>query len=124
MRRLLTGFRICGFLFLAMYAVHPAAQTAPLPSTGLMGTVKSSDGKPLEGVVVSAKAPGSTITTSVYTNQSGEYYFPPLPDGQYRISAQAEGFQLTRVEKTVASGKKIEQDFALPPFKDAWKQLS
>jgi len=89
-----------------------------------MGTVKSSDGKPLEGVVVSAKAPGSTITTSVYTNQSGEYYFPPLPDGQYRISAQAEGFQLTRVEKAVASGKKIEQDFALPAFKDAWKQLS
>ena len=85
------------------------AQTAPCPIQGLMGTVKSSDGKPLEGVPVSAKAQGSTITTSVYTNQNGEYYFPPLPAGQYRISAQAVGFELTRAEQTISSDKKIQR---------------
>src|SRR6202011_1139552 len=123
MNREFTCFRILGLLTALLYVGISAAQAA-LPSTGLMGTIKSSDGKPLEGVSVSAKALGSAITTSVYTNQSGEYYFEPLPDGVYRIWAQAVGFELTRAEQQIASGKKIQQDFALKPFQDAWKQLS
>ena len=44
----------------------------PSPSkTSLRGTVKSSDGKPLEGVTVSARADGKTITTTVYTDRAG-----------------------------------------------------
>jgi streptogramin lyase len=124
MHRLLTWPRVFGLLAALLYVGVSAAQAASLSSTGLMGTVKSSDGKPLEGVPVSAKAQGSTITTSVYTNQNGEYYFPVLPDGQYRIWAQTVGFELTRAEQTISSGKKIQQDFALKPFTDAWKQLS
>ena len=124
MRRLLSRSRILGLLGLLACAGLSATQVASLPSTGLMGTVRSSEGKPLEGVPVSAKAQGSTITTSVYTNQNGEYYFPPLLDGQYRIWAQAVGFELARSEQMVSSGRKIQQDFALKPFKDAWKQLS
>jgi len=124
MCRLLTWSRVFGLLAALLYLGVSAAQAASLSSAGLMGTVKSSDGKPLEGVPVSAKAQGSKITTSVYTNQNGEYYFPLLPDGQYRIWAQAVGFELTRAEQTLSSGKKIQQDFALKPFQDAWKQLS
>ena len=41
------------------------------------------------GVTVSAKAEGSTITTSVFTDETGNYYFPPLPNGKYRVWAQA-----------------------------------
>jgi streptogramin lyase len=124
MHRLLSWSRILSLLAALLYLGLSAAQTASPPSTGLMGTVKSSDGKPLEGVPVSAKAQGSTITTSVYTNQSGEYNFPPLPDGQYRIWAQAVGFELTHAEQTLSSGKKSQQDFALKPYQEAWRQLS
>lgn len=123
MSRLLTRSRVLA-LFAALLFVALPAMSAVLPSTGLMGTVKSSDGKPLEGVPVSAKAQGSTITTSVYTNQNGEYYFPPLPAAQYRIWTQAVGFEFTRVEQAVSPGKKIQQDFILKPFSDSWKQLS
>jgi virginiamycin B lyase len=124
MNRLFAAARISGLLILAFLAIGPATQTAPLPDTGLMGTVKSSDGKPLEGVPVSAKAQGTTVTTTVYTNQNGEYYFPALPSGQYRISAQAVGFELTRAEKMISADKKIDQDFALKPFGEVWRQLS
>ena len=100
------------------------AQTASLPATGLMGVVKSSDGKPMEGVPVSAKADGSTITTAVYTDKNGTYYFPPLKDGQYKVWTQAVGFEFTRVEQAVSSSKKTELNLTVKPYAEAWRQLS
>ena len=47
-------------------------------NAALSGTVKSSDGKPLEGVGVSARNADETFTTTVYTDQAGRYFFPPL----------------------------------------------
>jgi hypothetical protein len=55
----------------------------------LTGTVTSAAGEKMGGVTVSAKAEGSTVTTSVFTDETGNYYFPPLPNGQYRVWAQA-----------------------------------
>src|SRR5665213_2477135 len=59
------------------------------PSGVLSGTVKSAEGKPLEGVGVSARGASDTFTTTVYTDESGKYYFPELSGGQYKIWAQA-----------------------------------
>jgi virginiamycin B lyase len=120
----LPWFRIFGLLAALLYVGTSTAQTVPSSTNGLAGTVKSSDGKPLEGVPVSAKALGSTITTSVYTDQSGKYFFPPLPDGKYQMWAQTVGFELTHADQTISSGKKMQQDFALKPFQDVWRQLS
>ncbi len=76
------------------------AQSAPATAI-LSGTVKSSDGKPLEGVGVSARNAGETFTTTVYTDQSGRYFFPPVSSGQYKVWAQAVGFE------TATSGNRI-----------------
>ncbi len=54
------------------------------------------DGKPMGGVTVSAKPDGGTITTSVFTDHSGQYYFPPLPAGTYRLWAQALSYQTAK----------------------------
>ena len=51
----------------------------------LWGTVTSTSGERLEGVTVSARAPGRNVTTSVFTDSDGEYHlgaallrsFPP-----------------------------------------------
>src|SRR5258706_16456959 len=83
------------------------AQTSSLPGAGLMGIVKSSDGKPREGVPVSAKAEGSTITAAVYTSENGEYYFPPIKDGHYRIWRQAVRFGFKQPEHAAPSGQKL-----------------
>ena len=75
----------CATTLLAMAAAHAADQL-------LSGAITSQSGQKLEGVTVSAKIEGSSITTSVYTDTAGDYFFPPLPAGKYRVWAQALGF--------------------------------
>jgi len=55
----------------------------------LSGTIKSASGVPIEGVAVSAQAPGEPITTSVYTGTDGKYFFPALKANKYNVWAQA-----------------------------------
>lgn len=123
MQRFRGSLRIFCALVTVLWVGLPGI-AATLPSTGLMGTVKSSDGKAIEGVAVSARSTDKTFTTSVFTNRDGEYYFPSLANGQYRVWSQAVGFQTARSEKRIVSGKKIQQDFALKPLEDFSKQLS
>src|SRR5215475_13196360 len=85
---------------LAIGAVSMMALTSPQQnssgtssSTVLAGTIKSAAGHALEGVVISAKEEGKTITTSVFTDEEGRYYFPPLAKGHYQLWAQAVGFE-------------------------------
>src|SRR3954470_15629801 len=77
----------------------------------LTGKITAAGGEKMGGVTVSAKAEGSTITTTVYTDEEGAYYFPPLPDGKYRVWAQALKFQAAKgnVELT----KTAHQDFVM-----------
>lgn len=110
-------------LLWAGWSAAPQTQSGS-PSAGLAGTVKSADGKPLEGVPVSARLQGSRVTTSVWTNEAGEYSFAPLPAGRYQLWAQAVGFQFTRVELTVAAAGKAQQNITLPTYTESWKQLS
>ena len=56
----------------------------------LTGTI-TADGAKMEGVVVSARVDGSNITTSVYTDELGDNYFPRLDAGAYKVWAQAGG---------------------------------
>jgi streptogramin lyase len=90
----------------------------------LSGTVKSADGKAMGGVTVSAKPQDGTITTTVFTDKAGNYFFPELPDGHYRVWAQALSYQTGRGELDLAKNGK--QDFTLAPMNDAeatFKQL-
>ena len=87
----------------------------------LTGAVTSSSGQKLEGVTVYAKMDGSTITTSVFTDETGTYYFPPLPAGRYRVWAQALGFQAAK--GTVDLGAKRQHDFALQSITDSERRI-
>jgi streptogramin lyase len=70
----------------------------------LGGTISSSGGENMAGVTVSAKAAGSTISTSVFTDKQGRYRFTDLPPGKYRVLAQAVGYQTARGELEMAAG--------------------
>lgn len=59
----------------------------------LDGTVKAATGEPLEGVAVSTRAAGRTVTTTVFSDAEGRYEFPPLAPGRYKVWAQAEGYR-------------------------------
>jgi len=82
----------------------------------LSGAIVSRSGQKLEGVTVSVKREGATIATSVYTDAAGHYYFPPLPEGKYRVWAQALGFE--RSAETVDLSAARHRDFTLQEIAD------
>jgi streptogramin lyase len=98
----------------------PARKSQPI----LNGIVRGPDGNPIEGVTVSAAAVTGTITTSVFTDAQGHYYFPVAPTGKYRVWAQAVGYQAGRAEVELNSKQGTRQDFALKTLKDFDRQLT
>lgn len=82
----------------------------------LTGAITSSSGQKLDGVTVYAKLEGSTVTTSIYTDEAGTYHFPPLAAGTYRVWAQALGFEAAT--RTVDLAATHRQDLVLQPITD------
>src|SRR5213595_966219 len=109
MSKVLASLLACATSVLAASAAHAADQS-------LSGAVTSRSGQKLEGVTVSAKLEGSTIATSVYTDAAGNYYFPPLPAGKYRVWAQALGFEIGK--GAVDLGATRRADFTLQEMTD------
>jgi len=81
----------------------------------LAGTITAAAGEKMGGVTVSAKAERSPITTSVFTDETGNYYFPPLPNGKYRVWAQALTYQTAN--GNVELKKTTRRNFILQPMK-------
>jgi virginiamycin B lyase len=71
--------------------VHAASEAG-----SLTGTVTSTAEGPMEGVLVSAKAVGGTITVTVVSDEHGSYAFPKgrLNSGKYRLGIRAAGYVL------------------------------
>jgi len=87
----------------------------------LSGSVVSAAGEKLGGVTVSAKPADGTITTTVFTDEAGDYFFPPLPAGNYRVWAQAVTFQTAKAELALPPAGR--QSFVLQPIQDYVRQL-
>ena len=93
----------------------------------LTGVVSSSDEGPMEGVLVSAKKEGSSITTTVVSDQQGAYSFPSarLEPGKYTISIRAIGYRLDGAKSVdVAAGGEGRADLKLSKVKSLVPQLS
>ena len=101
-------------LALPIAASHQALAQSRGPAA-LTGTVSSADEGKMEGVVVSAKAPGSTMMVSVSTNAQGQYSFPQdrLAPGAYDITIRAAGYTLKPTTATIQSGGAGQLDLAL-----------
>ncbi len=108
-------------LLAALAAGLCAAAPALAADAILSGVVKDAAGAAMGGVTVTAKAAGSTISTSVYTDAQGAYFFPALPAGAYRVRAQAMTFE--SAQANVAGDGKSSADFTLKPTKDFIAQL-
>jgi streptogramin lyase len=76
----------------------------------LSGTIVSASGEKMGGVTVSAKA--GTITTSVFTDKAGNFQFSPLPEGSYRVWAQAIGYQTARTALELSGDRRVELKLA------------
>ena len=73
----------------------------------LIGQITSAEEGAMEGVLVSAKKTGSTITISVVSDAQGRYSFPAarLEPGQYSLRIRAIGYDLDRPASVEVSGR-------------------
>jgi virginiamycin B lyase len=119
---------VTGVSFLVFFAW--LAGTGKLPaqtdSPALSGKVTAEQGA-LEGVLVSAKRNGSTITVTVVSEKDGRYSFPAtrLEPGQYALSIRAAGYELDKLAPVeVAADKTATSDLSLHKTADLASQLS
>src|SRR5262249_60770451 len=86
---------LCGVVLLIPARVPPLAAQAR-STWSLQGRVTSVDEGPMEGVLVSAKRAGSTITVTVVSDREGRYRFPAsrLEPGEYALRTRAAGYDL------------------------------
>ena len=110
----LTGALLCSA------SVH-AQTTAQMGPAALQGTVSSAEEGKMEGVLVSAKKMGSTITTTVVTDENGHYAFPAsrLSPGHYTITVRAVSYKLNApMAADIAAKKALTEDIALKKVVD------
>jgi len=98
-------------------------------AAALTGTVSSAREGAMEGVVVSAKKQGGTISVAVVSNADGHYSFPSdrLAAGTYDITIRAVGYALPATSVTLAGNHAASLDLKLDAVTDPialGKQLS
>jgi streptogramin lyase len=120
-------------LRLAVMPADASAGKAPPAELGevagnamLSGTIRAGDGKTeaMGGVAVSARAVDRTVSTTVFTDESGEYIFPPLANGVYQVWAQAVGFATERAQVTLDAARPTRHAFTLKTLADFTPQLT
>ena len=116
----------CFAVALAPSASSPLLAQGP-SATALMGQVTSPEEGPMEGVLVSAKKMGSTLTTTVVSDQQGRYQFPQarLEPGEYALRIRAIGYDLENaVTAEIVAHKTTTTDLKLGKARDLAAQLS
>lgn len=112
------------FLVVSFFPLDTAnAQNA----VALSGQVASAEEGAMEGVVVSAKRDGSTITISVVTDAKGRYAFPAarLEPGKYALRIRAAGFQLSGTPTAnVAAGQEAKAELKLTKLRSLSAHLT
>ena len=111
-------------LFFAAFNLTGAAGA---PDTALTGQVSSPAEGLMEGVLVSAKREGSTVTTTVVSDAKGRYSFPSarLDPGHYMLRIRAAGYELEGSPPVeVVAQKTTQLDLKLRQTEDLASQLS
>ena len=103
------------------------AGAATAPQAALTGQVSSAEEGRMEGVLVSAKREGSTVTITVVSDAKGQYSFPSskLAPGRYALAIRAVGYELDNPQPAEVTAQKTTQlDLKLRKAADLAAQLS
>ena len=119
------GFRL--LLSVAAFADLSLAAAAQAPAPALTGQVSSEADGAMEGVIVSAKRRGSTVTTSVVSDTSGAYRLPSdrMEPGAYDVTIRAVGYELASPASVeIGPSSPAQLDLHLKKTAKLWTQLS
>ena len=109
-------------LLFGMLAAPSYAQS----QAALAGKVSSAEEGAMEGVLVSAKKAGSTITVTVVSDAEGRYSFPAkkLSPGKYALRVRAVGYELESPSSIQVGKSATAADLKLRRTEDLAAQLS
>ncbi|HEY3917286.1 MAG TPA: carboxypeptidase regulatory-like domain-containing protein [Stellaceae bacterium] len=127
MLRLRFGVGFVAILLLMALAAPWAALAADSGPAALHGTISSAEEGAMGGVLVSATKTGSSITTTVVTDEQGHYAFPAarLSPGKYDLAIRAVGYELDGFPSAeVAAGKANTADLKLRKTTRLYTQLT
>ncbi|MEA2987397.1 MAG: virginiamycin lyase [Alphaproteobacteria bacterium] len=104
----------------------PLSTTAGAQGAALAGQVSSAQEGAMEGVLVSVKKDGSTIATTVVTNDKGEYSFPAnrLQPGKYAVTIRAAGYVLDGPKSVDIAAGGAKADIKLNKARNLTSMLS
>jgi streptogramin lyase len=100
---------------------------AQTPPAALVGQITSTEEGPMEGVLISVKKDGSTITTTVVSDDQGRYRFPAakLAEGHYSLRIRAVGYDLEGAGAVdIVADRATTADLKLIKARDIASQLS
>jgi len=103
-----------------------ALMTAAAQAQTLSGQVSSTEEGMMEGVLVSAKKEGATVTTTVVSNDKGQFSFPAgkLEPGKYNITIRAGGYNLVGPKTLEVTAAGATADVKLGKVRNIASQLS
>ena len=120
-------FAISLAVSLAILVGAVSSRTAAQGSAALTGVVSSQAEGAMEGVLVSAKRVGSTMTMTVVSDAQGRYAFPGnrLEPGAYAVRIRATGYDVEGpASADVAAGRTAQLDLKLRKTQDVAAQLT
>jgi streptogramin lyase len=111
---------------LAVILSQGVSHQALAAGAALTGQVSSAEEGNMEGVVVSAKKPGSTVMVSVTTDAQGRYTFPEgrLDPGQYNLAIRAVGYDISAPTAATVTASGATADIKLQKTKNLASQLT
>jgi hypothetical protein len=84
--------RIVAFVFTVVAAAAPALAQVSATTGSINGKVSDATGGVLPGVTVTISSPSMQGTRSDVTDAQGDYRFPAVPPGMYRLNYELTGF--------------------------------
>ena len=127
MSKQLIALRAAAAAVAAWLLISAAPAVAQATPPALSGKITSDREGPMEGVLVSAKKPGATITVTVVSDAKGDYAFPAdrLGSGRYELTIRAAGYALEDPGGIdLAPGKTTKADLRLKPAPITTDQLT
>jgi hypothetical protein len=99
-----------------------SAQAVPFDTYSISGVVNDGNAAPLEGVVASVRIPDpgySDTLLSDTTAVDGSFTLTDVPNGDYTVNFELDGYGYESVDVTVADGDVAVSTVTLLPFTDA-----
>ncbi|OGD13969.1 MAG: hypothetical protein A2W20_05940 [Candidatus Aminicenantes bacterium RBG_16_66_30] len=83
------------FILAIVLLLAPVVFSQSRDTGAIRGSVKDDQGQPLPGVNVTISSPNLMGTRAFITDANGEFRFPAIPPGDYKIRAEIQGFVTT-----------------------------